>query len=317
MNAETRPEPDPLWTRAPERGSRGWLRFGLWVYRVLGRRCVYVLLYPVAAYFFLVDGAARRASRQYLRRLYETREGAISLGRAPTAGDSFRHMLSFARSLYDRVSVGLGGEDLYEFRYSGDEHLRKLVETRRGAILLGSHLGSFDMLRVLARRHRVTINIVMFTRNAARIQSVLRAIDPRVDLHVINMDGGSLSSTFEIRKRLQRGELVGILGDRVPPHGARAAEPARFLGHDAEFARGPFEIATLLGVPILMTTGVRVGPATYEVTAAPLYGGERIPRRERADRISALVSDYAAWLEAWCKREPLQWFNFYDFWGGA
>ena len=26
------------------------------------------------------------------------------------------------------------------------------------------------------------------------------------------------------------------------------------------------------------------------------------------------LADYAARLEAWCRRAPEQWFNFYDFW---
>ncbi len=296
---------EPEWTQTPERGTSGWLRFGLFVYRTLGRRITYLLLYPTAAYFFLADRTARHASQDYLRR---------SLGREPQRVDTFRHMLAFARSVYDRLSVLLGSGHLYEFTYSGDEHLRELVENRRGGILLGSHLGSFDMLRALASRHRVVINVVMYTRNAARLESVLRALDPTVDLRVISMNTGSLASTFEIRKRLERGELVGILGDRVPPVGGHAAETAVFFGEEARFARGPFEIATLLGVPILMTTGVRVGPTTYEVTAAPLYDGKRVERRGRDARIRELVAGYAAWLEVWCRREPMQWFNFFDFW---
>jgi len=40
----------------------------------------------------------------------------------------------------------------------------------------------------------------------------------------------------------------------------------------------------------------------------------RLPRRGREEALTRLTAEYAARLEHFCLRAPLQWFNFYDFW---
>jgi len=303
------------WSDAPERGSGFWLRAAVTFYRLFGRRLTFAALYPIAAYFFLTAGTARRASRNYLLRLYETSTGSAAPGERPGWRDTARHFFCFAQSVYDRMNVALGAGHSYRFDYRGDAYLREIVESKRGGILLGSHFGSFEMLRALATQHDVTINVVMFTRHAARIQRTIHRLDPSVDMRVINLNSGKLGSAFEIRARLRRGELVGILADRIPPLDRSGTISCDFLGAPARFARGPFELAAMLGFPVLMTTGIRIGPDHYEVVAEPLYDGKALGRRERVDEVPKLVAQYAARLEAWCRRAPYQWFNFYDFWG--
>ena len=39
-----------------------------------------------------------------------------------------------------------------------------------------------------------------------------------------------------------------------------------------------------------------------------------MPASERDKCARELVLAYAAELESWLLRHPLQWFNFYDFW---
>ena len=205
------------WQEREEVGNRFWLRVGTAFYRLFGRRLTGWLLYPIAAYFFLAASGVRRASRNYLDALYQTPQGAAALGKAPTWGDVYRHILSFARSIADRVGVGLGDREAFHFDYRGDEHLRELVAKRRGAILLGSHLGSFDMLRTLASQNDVKINIVMYTRHAERINALFRRLESGFDIDVIEVGSKPFSSVFAIRDCLERGELVGILGDRTFP----------------------------------------------------------------------------------------------------
>jgi predicted LPLAT superfamily acyltransferase len=40
----------------------------------------------------------------------------------------------------------------------------------------------------------------------------------------------------------------------------------------------------------------------------------RLPHQGRDEALDDLVAAYAARLEFFCQRAPLQWFNFYDFW---
>ena len=58
---------------------------------------------------------------------------------------------------------------------------------------------------------------------------------------------------------------------------------------------------------------VREG-AGFGIYFEPLSDGEPVPRRQRQAHLQQLAQAYARQLEAHCLRQPLQWFNFFDFW---
>ena len=178
---------------------------------------------PAAAYFLLTDGKARRGSLQYLRRLYAWPEGRAAFEREPGLREGLRHLREFAISLVDRLCAWPDEADRIEFRDEGSEHLFRLAQQRRGALLLGAHLGNFDMLRVLSERQKFKVNVLMYSRHVARLSAFLESVQPGARLRVIQMDPGSIRAVFEIKACIDRGEFVGILADRVGPreHGSR------------------------------------------------------------------------------------------------
>jgi predicted LPLAT superfamily acyltransferase len=302
------------WARRAERGSAGALRAMAWLYRRLGRAAGTTLLTPIAVYFVLRDGESRRASLQYLRRLYASPEGSGAFEREPGLLESFRQFREFAINIFDRLCVWTGDASRIQIRDDGSEHLFRLAQEGRGAILLGAHLGSFDMLRVLSERQKFEVNVLMFTGHVARITSFFERLHPGERLRVIQVDPGSIRAVFEIKACIDRGEFVGILGDRIGPGEHGRVATASFLGHPASFPLGPFLLAGLLGCPVLLSLCLRTGDGCYETVVKPLTLGEIVPRAEREKRARELLEAYARRLEEACCRAPHQWFNFYDFW---
>ena len=171
------------------------------------------------------------------------------------------------------------------------------------------------MMRLLARDHGLVINVLMFTAHAQRINDFFAAIAPDEQVRVISMDPTNSRTAFEIRACLERGEFVGILGDRVAPgerRGRTAIVP--FLGRPAEFSLRPFLLATTLGAPLLFAVCVRTEAAKYTAHVERLFDGERVPRATRESVAAGLLQAYADALGSWCRRAPLQWFNFYAYW---
>lgn len=286
-----------------------------WFYRTFGRRATVAFLYPIAGYFFLKDREIRASSRHYLERVWAFPEGRAALGSPPSARHVFRHVLEFAINILDRMVVWGGEHDQIEIEHKGSEYLFRLWREGRGGILLGAHLGSFDMLRLISAQAGVVVNVVMFTRHAAQINAFFEKLSPDSKVRVIQLDPGSVRTVFEIKACIDRGEFVGILGDRVW-QGERSAV-ASFLGRPARFPLGPFLLPGLLGCPMLLSLCLRTGPSSYQALALPFAEGGVVPRAERAKRAQELVDSYARMLEERCLRTPYQWFNFFDFWAGA
>lgn len=302
------------WTAVAERGSLLGMRLTIWVDRTFGPRVSAWLVLPVVAYFFVTDRRGRRASRRYLDRVYAAPGGAAALGRRPGVLDRFRHYRAFALSTLDRLAFSLGRADGYQVVLHGAEHLDRVIGTGQGAVLVGAHLGNFDVLRAVARRNGVVVNVAMFTRHAGRITTLLRELDPELDAHVVQLDPSVPDTALKLRACIARGEFVAILGDRVGPGRRARVVRVPFLGADAAFPQGAFLLASALGCPVLLIVGLRRAAGAYEVFIEPLV--DRVPStpRQRGERLPAIVAGYARRLEAFCLRAPYQWFNFYDFW---
>lgn len=307
--------PSSAWSAAGERGSLLAMRLAVWCYRLFGRRVIAFCMLPLVSYFFLTDRRRRRASYRYLERLYALAEGRQALGHPPRVWDCFLHYREFALNILDRCGFWRGDDGQFEISVHGGEQFARLVEEKRGAILLSAHLGSFDALRLLARRARIPINVVMFTQHARKINRIFDELSPEMKMRVINLDPGSIESIFDIKAAVEGGEFVALLGDRVGVGEGKRISSVQFLGGMAAFPQGPFILASVLQCPVVLVIGLRVGSMTYETFAELLTERVVLPRDRRAAALDELVGAYAKRLEAYCVRAPYQWFNFYDFWG--
>ncbi|MEO8713777.1 MAG: acyltransferase [Acetobacteraceae bacterium] len=289
------------WTSQSERGSSVLLRVMIWLTLTLGWTVAQALLIPITAWFFASSPRARAASRDFLAR---------ALDRPPTASDVFRHLHNFSRAILDRVFVLSNRLDEFDINLTGLDHLTATLKMGRGCVLLGSHLGSFELLRALGRDAPVRVRALMFRRNAGGPTRILEALDPALRDSIIEI--GAPGAMLEVRESLARGEIVGILGDRVP--GERKFVETDFLGSKAAFPAGPIILAATLGAPVVLFYGLRTGPRRYDVRFEPFAERIILPRAERMEALRSWVERYADRLEAMCRAHPFNWFNFYPFW---
>src|SRR5580692_1663283 len=168
--ADARPKAD--WISHRERGSNALLRVMAFLSLRLGRTLSRIPLYGIAIYFFLFAPSARRHSRRYLR---------LALGRDPSARDRFRQILYFATTIHDRVYLINGQFDKFNITFEGEPLMREQSDSGRGALLMGAHMGSFEVMHSIGRRQRgLRVTMAMYEENARKINATLSAISPHL-----------------------------------------------------------------------------------------------------------------------------------------
>jgi predicted LPLAT superfamily acyltransferase len=291
----------PEWARRGERGAVILYRFFAWFSLALGRAPARGVLRIATVYFLVFGGGAGRASREFLTRC---------LGRRPTLAERYRHIFTFASTLHDRLFFLRDRFDLFELEVHGAEHFDE-----RGALLMGSHLGSFEALRAAGRGlagRRVAM--AMFEDNAQKVNGVLMAVAPGMREDIVTL--GRLDSMLELEARLHEGALVGVLADRTLEGDAQGSAEHAFLGHPARFPLGPMRMAAALRARVIFMAALYRGGNRYEIRFEPLadFSGTTGARGERDARVREAVRDYVARLEDHARGAPDNWFNFYPFW---
>jgi predicted LPLAT superfamily acyltransferase len=296
-------ERGPEWTRRPERGSATMVRLGVLLALRLGRRATRaLLLVPIALYFFVLSPRERDASRNFLRR---------ALGREPRRADLFRHFVTFATTILDRIYLLNGQYGRYDVRVFGEHVPEEMAARGEGCLLLGAHLGSFEILRFRGREAGdVRVSLVMYEENARQLNAILDAIAPSRRMPVIPL--GKIESMLKVQDALARGEFVGLLADRSIEGEGTDACP--FLGSEAKFPKGPFRLAVMLKRPVVLMFGLYRGGNRYDIHFEELIDLRDAARPQRQALIAEARKRYVERLEHYARLAPYNWFNFYDFW---
>lgn len=290
------------WIASRERGSTALLRFMGLLSIQLGRTVSRIPLYGIALYFFLFAPAARRQSRRYLRR---------ALGRTPRARERFRHVLNFATTIHDRVYLINERYDDFKITVEGESLMRAQVALGHGAFLMGAHMGSFEVIGSLGRqRADLQVSMAMYEDNARKINGILAALNPNARPDIISL--GHIDAMLRIAERLDRGAFVGMLGDRTL--GDESVHEVTILGERAYLPTGPMRAAAILRRSVIFMLGLYRGGNRYHVVFAPIADFSEVTPKTRDAAVCAAVERYAALLDQYCRSDPFNWFNFFDFW---
>jgi predicted LPLAT superfamily acyltransferase len=290
------------WINTRERSSDFWMRLILWIALNLGRPVARLLLWPITFFFFLISPDSVRDSRLFLSRALKRRAGLI---------DAFRHLHAFASTILDRVFLLSGREALLDVRIHNAEELNAKVEQGQGCILLGSHLGSFEVLRALGvHRKHFPLRVLMYPDHNQTVTRLLHMLSPEVAETVIPL--GRVDTLLKVKEALEQGDLIGMLGDRIAESDKRVE--CSFMGETAQFPAGPMLLAVSLKVPVILFYGLYRGGNRYDIHFELLTEAPEAARAERDAVVRELTCRYAGRLEYYARQAPYNWFNFYDYW---
>ncbi|MCC6139947.1 MAG: lipid A biosynthesis acyltransferase [Nitrospira sp.] len=290
------------WKQQQERGSRPAIRLMAWVAQALGRPAARLLLYPICLYYLCASRQANGALRRYYERLQGQAAGWPAL---------FRHYRSFASTILDRVYCLRGRFDLFDIRMHGLEALDAALAKGRGCLLLGSHLGSFEVVRAVGlSRQQIAVKVLMDEQNAPMIRALIQELNPAVAETVIQV--GGVDTMLQVQECLARGGVVGMMGDRLMANDQSVG--CEFLGGKAAFPSGSVRLAHAVRAPVVLFFGLYRGGNRYDVYLELLSESIQLSSEHRQDDVRHWTQHYADRLAYYSREAPDNWFNFYDFW---
>ncbi|WP_211163574.1 acyltransferase [Azoarcus taiwanensis] len=298
------------WSRMAEAGSALGINLTFTLYRVLGRRVTLLLLHPIVAWFFVRRDSARSASRAYLERLH----AAGGFTHPPRAIDSYRHLYAFAVAALDKVAAWMGRVDPSRIDVPDAATIESIRESGTGALIIGSHLGNLEMARGLASLlGKRKITAIVYTDHAVRFNRILARANPGFANSLVQVSHFGPDTAIDLAQRIERGELLFIVGDRTPPVENGRTCRVDFLGAPAEFAQGPYILASILDCPVYLFFCLADGDR-YRIHFEHFAERITLPRSRRSEALHEWTQRYADRLATHCRIAPMQWFNFYDFW---
>lgn len=292
------------WIDRPEGGSAFGLKLIMTFARLCGRTAARLVLYPVTLYFLIRRGPERRASRVYLGRVF---------GRPATLLDITRHVYCFAAVTLDRFFMLSEKFRRFDIQVTGLDALHAAMARDQGVLVFGSHLGSFDALRVLSeKRPDVKTRVVIDIGQNPALSNILNSLNPKLARSIINARQEGMNTALAIKEALDDKALVTLLVERARP--GNSVVIADFLGVPAPFPASPWQLAAALKAPVVLCFGFYRGGNRYELHFEQFADAIRIERGDRNGSLTRIAQRFADRLTHYARVAPYNWFNFYDFW---
>ena len=288
------------WLNQKERSYAWVLKLMLWLAVNLGRRPCRFLLYPITLYYLFFSKIAKEASISFLGRV---------LPKKITCFDIFRHYHFFASVFLDRVFIlNDGGKDLVINVY-GESIISELQG--KGCLLFGSHLGSFEIVRALGLSSQsIRLKVLMNNSITENTNTILNNLNPEAAKSIIRI--GEAHSLLRIKELADSGYMVALLADRVVKK--EKSIPCEFLGKKADFPSGPFTLAGILKVPVVLFFGIYKGGNRYDIYFERLADQLQLDEKDEESSKQKWMQQYVDRLAHHSKQNPFNWFNFFDYW---
>ena len=290
------------WKGKTRGGAFGYLFF-IFLIKKCGITVAYAFLSTIVLYFIPFAPKATKSIWRYSRKI-------LKRGFFGSVGMLFKNYYRLGQILIDKVAIGNGMEDKYNFHFENYEQFLDILNSETGVIIIGAHVGNWEIGTLFFDDYGKKINVVLYDAEYQKIKEILQKNTKTADFKVIPVNKDGLSHVFAIKDALDEKEYVCFQGDRYLDKERTIA--CQFMGEKALFPSGLFLLAARMNVPVVFYFAMREPRKTYRFHFMFASGTEKL-RGKEAEK--ALLEQYAAALEGVIGKYPEQWFNYYDFWG--
>jgi KDO2-lipid IV(A) lauroyltransferase len=222
---------------------------------------------------------------------------------------------AIARSLYRNLGKNLleflrfpnlSGEDIrHKVTFIGREHFDRAIEGGKGALLISSHFGNWELYAASIAAYGYPISVVVYEQHNPLTDRMMNDIRRAKNIDVIFKPDAPRA----ILKALAKNRFVAILIDQDAGQDGVFVD---FMGRPASTAKGPAVFAIRTGAPLL--TGVIVRQADGGHTGyiePPAYADPTKDKEQETQRLTAYVT---AAMERYVRKYPDHWYWVHRRW---
>jgi len=283
-------------------------QFGYWFFiqilKFPGIKFAYFFLYFVSTYYVLFVPKARKPIFWYFRNIQK-------FSFIKSLVFTFRNFYVFGQVIIDKVALMAGFAKNFTFNFDGEDLIQQMADGG-GGLLVGAHVGNWEIAGHLLERINTKVHIVMLEAEHEKIKSMLDSVMTEKKMSIIAIKD-DFSHLFKIKKAFENNEIVAMHGDRFLA-GTNTIK-LDFFGKKAEFPLGPFLLAVKYKKPISFVNAFKESSTHYHFFATKgLVKSSKSSIKERHKTAENILKEYVSTLENSLKKYPEQWFNYYYFW---
>jgi predicted LPLAT superfamily acyltransferase len=287
--------------KGKSKGTAFGYRFFVGIIKNLGVYPAYAFLYLVVLYYFFF-------STETSGHIYRYFNKHIGYSKIKSFFKIYTSYYRLGQMLIDKTTIMAGMKDKFTSESFGADNMRAIVADKKGGILLGAHLGNWEIAGHYLMGYGDTINILVYDREHEQIKNYMDQVTGGRKFKLIPIKD-DLSHIYAIGEALERNEIIATTADRFLNDGKTRS--FQFLGEEARFPMGIFQIIKTFRANYSFVYGVKRGATHYNFYCRPHR------TVTSATTIDSIMEDYVRDLEGMVKANPDQWFNYYDFWKKA
>jgi len=277
------------------------LRLGRPLWQRLPQSVAYFLASGLADLSFLCWRRLRRTTMANLRPVLGPHAEHRAVVQA--ARQSLRN---YGKYLVDFVRLpALSPSDIQRlFRFSGWEAIDAALHEGRGVVLIGLHMGNWDLGGAALALRDYPLNVVVEPFRPRRLNEWIQETRHRLGMRTIPME-----SLLSITRALRRSEMLALLIDRPDPlNGVWVS----FCNAVTRVPAGAATLALRSGARVVTAGVVRLPDNTYLGVADAALSFE--PTGDLARDVQHLTQLIMTSLEGLVRRYPDQWYMFRPMW---
>ncbi len=283
------------------RGTPLGYRIFVFVLKKMGVLPAYFLLRFVTLYYFLFSYKSSKAIYYYF---YQR----LGFSRFKSIFKLYSNYYLFGQTLIDKVVIMSGIPNRFTIDFDGEENLRKMVEQKKGGLLLSAHVGNWEIAGHLFKRLNTKVNIVMYDGEDRQIKSYMDSVVGERTVQIILVKD-DLSHIYAISEAFQKNEIVCMHADRFVEKNKTFS--IDFLGEKAPFPMGPFILAAKFKVPVSFVFSMKETTLHYHFYATSVKDYSQFDKQQIMQEI---LKDFVLEMENKVMKYPEQWYNYYNFW---